>query len=399
MKKLKKFKSDSTYYLFFALLIMTFCFINADICLATSDIGFTYDRLGRIKTVTDAVGKRVFDYNSTLELETETITGLHNVVIRRSYDNFGRNAGFSIDGEDYSVTYGYGTGRFNSVGWSMGNISGTLTYSYVPKSNLIHQLKTGNLVITYSYEPYRDLRTKVRNEYRTDLISQYDYGYDDLGRRTSVVRSGYAFAESSFSIYKYNSRSELIESASYRGANISDTSTPIDQQYRAYIYDNIGNRKESVRSDNISDYAANSLNQYEQITEQGGNSTFIFDYDGNMISVSDGTSETLFHYDTENRLIAVEPATPADGDTGVAFLYDYMGRRVRKQIFSRKAGAWTLETEKLFVYDGWHMIRELTFENGKTSAKSYIWGLDISPCIRPAALAGLLPLLTILHPK
>ncbi len=390
---MKNFKSDSIYCLLFTLLIMVFCFFYIDICIATSDVSFTYDRLGRIKTVTDAVGKREFGYSSTLDPETETITGLHNVVIRRSYDNFGRNAGFSIEGEDYNVTYGYekSTGRFNSVGWSMGNISGTLTYSYVPKSDLIHQLKNGDFVITYSYEPHRDLRTRVRNEYGTNLISRYDYGYDGLGRRTSVVRSGHAFSENSFNIFRYNNRSELIQSTRYQGTDISDTGNPIGQEYRAYVYDNIGNRKESTEADDTSIYDTNSVNQYERITGQDETDNFVFDYDGNMISVSDGTSESLYHYDAENRLIAVEPANPSDSNKSVAFLYDYMGRRVRKQVYSCKDGTWGLETEKLFVYDGWHLIRELTLKDGKTSVKSYIWGLDLSQTLHKAGgIGGLL---------
>ena len=53
---------------------------------ATPDITFTYDRLGRQQTITDAVGTRTFAYNAQLQLETETITGLYDRTITRTYD-------------------------------------------------------------------------------------------------------------------------------------------------------------------------------------------------------------------------------------------------------------------------------------------------------------------------
>jgi hypothetical protein len=40
---------------------------------ATPDLGYTFDRLGRVDVVTDATGSRDFDYSNTLQLESETI--------------------------------------------------------------------------------------------------------------------------------------------------------------------------------------------------------------------------------------------------------------------------------------------------------------------------------------
>ena len=42
-----------------------------------------------------------------------------------------------------------------------------------------------------------------------------------------------------------------------------------------------------------------------------------------------------YTWDAENRLIAVEPAAPKAGDQRTTFAYDYQGRRVRKQAFTR----------------------------------------------------------------
>jgi hypothetical protein len=67
------------------------------------------------------------------------------------------------------------------------------------------------------------------------------------------------------------------------------------------------------------------------------------------------------------------------GNMKIMFLYDYMGRRARKQVFSRNAdnSGWnaTPDTEKLFVYDGWNLIKEITKSGTSSSDKFYVWGL------------------------
>ncbi|MGD9162620.1 MAG: hypothetical protein PVG39_29710 [Desulfobacteraceae bacterium] len=208
---------------------------------ATPDVGFTYDRLGRETTITDAVGSRTFAYNPTnLQLETETISGLYNKVFTRTYDTVdvkGRNTGFNT-GADYSVSYGYDadTGRFETVGWNVDGVTDNAIYNYVPDSYLLQSMTTDSgLTTTYSYEPNRNLKTSVQNSYNVNLISQYDYQYDAIGRRTSVKNSGQAFTQAAFNIYGYNDRNELIGSNRYLGININDTSNPVTEEYRSYM--------------------------------------------------------------------------------------------------------------------------------------------------------------------
>ena len=56
--------------------------LSIDYSDTTPDISFTYDRLGRRKTINDAVGVRTFEYNNSLQLESETITGLYTIALR-----------------------------------------------------------------------------------------------------------------------------------------------------------------------------------------------------------------------------------------------------------------------------------------------------------------------------
>jgi RHS repeat-associated protein len=369
--------------------------ITIDYSDTTPDIAFTYDRLGRLKSVTDAVGNRTLDYNTGLQPETETITGLYNRTITRAYDAggvIGRPTGFNI-GSDYAINYDYDiTGRLNTVGWNVDGISHAATYSHLPDSDLLGQMTTDDgLQTTYTYEPQRDLRTRIENRFNGTLISQYDYAYDALGRRESVVNSGQAFNATNpgFNLYEYNNRNEVIESDRYMGSNLSDLSNPVTTEYRAYTFDPIGNRIDNTEGVDAGTYTTNSLNQYtQQSPPQGGTCDFTYDDDGNMTAVTDGRGTTQYSYNGENRLVAVQPAFPADGDKKLEFTYDYMGRRVLKKVDVWQTGTWVPLSDTLFLYDGWNIVSEWPAGSAPSDAKYYAWGLDVSQTMQGAGGAG-----------
>jgi len=108
-----------------------------------------------------------------------------------------------------------------------------------------------------------------------------------------------------------------------------------------YLCDPIANRTRSVAAGAATDYSANELNQYTGVS--GPNAfTPSYDADGNLQNAPDGMTYT---YNAENRLVSAQPQTPAEGDTRVAFTYDYMGRRVQKLVYTYSAGAWTQDKD------------------------------------------------------
>ena len=161
--------------------------LTIDYSDATPDVHFTYDALGRQETITDAVGTRTMAYNGALQLESETVSGLYDRVISRSYEQGGdevpgRPSGFSV-GADYAVDYGYDRyGRLDTVGWQAGGAMDVASYSYLAKSDLLEGLSTGSGQETlYGYELKRNLKTNVINRFNGNRVSQYDYRYDSLG--------------------------------------------------------------------------------------------------------------------------------------------------------------------------------------------------------------------------
>jgi RHS repeat-associated protein len=106
-----------------------------------------------------------------------------------------------------------------------------------------------------------------------------------------------------------------------------------------------------------------------------------------------GFSATAYQYDAENRLIAIGPtANPADGMLKFTFAYDYLGRRIRKQLYTYNGSTstWDLTTDRKWIYDGWRPIVEL---DGTTDTvlRTYTWGLDLSGSLEAAGgIGGLL---------
>ncbi|MCP4345871.1 MAG: RHS repeat-associated core domain-containing protein [Desulfobacterales bacterium] len=202
------------------------------------------------------------------------------------------------------------------------------------------------LKTTYQYEPERNLRTQIKNEFGSQTVSQYDYEYNEQGSRTSLVTDGSAF-----------------------GGVIPGP----DNQ--------------------VADYMTNSLNRYTDITttvnsDQQVTNVPVYDDDGNLTKISDYPGSLKYSYNAENRLVAAAPELPMQGDIKVEFVYDYVGRRVKKTV-SVWNGTWVQEIEKLFVYDGWNMICEITSENSQPATeKYYVWGLDLSRSLQGAGGIG-----------
>ncbi|PID76196.1 MAG: hypothetical protein CSB22_00370 [Deltaproteobacteria bacterium] len=257
------------------------------------------------------------------------------------------------------------------------------TEGYSSTANLVKTLTTGSgAVTTCTYEPHRNLKTGITNAFDTTQISTYGYVYDKIGRRTSVANTGLAFSEPGFNLYQYNDRNEVTGSNRYAGEDITNVSLPVEPETRLYAYDPIGNRQTAAEGAASKTYTGNNLNQYDTITTGGSTVSLTYDDDGNMITY-DGVS---YQYNGENRLIAVQPLAPAENDTKVTFIYDFLGRRVQKTTYAYRAGTWVKQSTKKFVYDGWHLIAELD-EAGEVT-RYFVWGLDLSQTLQGAGGVG-----------
>ena len=291
--------------------------LDIDYADATPDIAYTYDAMGRQTSATDAAGSTTFTYDAFGQRTSEQISGLYSKALTRHYDAFGRNVGYSVDGERKQfITYDSATGRISE--------SDGFRWTYLSGTNLKSSLTYPNEdVVTWSYEPHRDLLTAVTNA----TYSTYVYTNDLLGRRTSKNDEQYS----------YNVRDELISA--------DDTS---------YAYDDIGNRTTAEGKA----YTANNLNQYTAIDDFAPQ----YDADGNQTLIKTETGIWSVVYNAENR-----PIRWQSGDTVITMSFDRIGRRLEMRTQSA-------DTDLLqrFVYDNYLCIQQLRTPSN-TLFHSYIW--------------------------
>ncbi len=410
--------------------------ITIDYSDSTPDVAFMYDRLGRIKVVQDAVDTTRLEYTDSLQLDAEIFNGvgqgLYDKIIKRLYDDGsggmpGRYVGLGVSHvfswppfEDLQLSYQYdGVGRLNSASdlLEQGVLPpGGVEYSYLANSDLIERLEykdgmQATIAETVrTYEPDRDLLASVENKGSVGVppvtVSMYAYQNDNLGRRTSVVRTGSAFAPpmgsgDHFDLYAYNDRNELTGSTGYFGTDPGQTGSPMASMGRDldYSYDPIGNRVDSsVDAGTPTAYCANAINQYTATHDGTGTcpqpanpvESFTHDLDGNL--TQDG--DYFYSYDAENRLVAVaEPTFPGlPNHTILEFTYDYRGRRVRKvEYWPFDSPYGGIKKDTRFVYDGWNVVMELDGLDSNEILRRYAWGLDLSGTLDGAGgIGGLL---------
>ena len=221
----------------------------------------------------------------------------------------------------------------NNVTWNTGAGDQSATYAYAPNSDLLDSLTMGGLTTDYAYEPQRNVKTQVKHTFSNADVVRYDYTYNAAARRDHVGMT----------------------------PDLPDTAVP---------------------SASAITYTPDNLNQYDAIDKDGAVDHPVYDDDGNMITAvipaqAGIQSPRQFTWDGENRLIAVTPQTPAEGDKKVEFIYDYMSRRVQKKVFTFASGAWEQAADTRFVYDGWNLIQEL--DGSRSRAKGIRLGAGPEP--------------------
>ena len=325
--------------------------LKVDYSDATPDITITYNRIGQPVTVQDAAGTRNFAYNANLGLISETVSGIYNKTLTRTYTTtFGKGKVLSMSiGNVNNYTYDYDTyGRLNKITTPAGDF----TYTRPADSDLITAMaRPNNVTSNWTFEEHRNLLASVAN----GSVSTYAYTNDALGRRTNVTRSGSAFSDTNILTYGYNSRSEVISALSNINANYNF----------AYSYDPIGNRLNSTLAGTAWSYTSNDLNQYTALTSGNTTQSPAYDADGNM-TFRDGWTQV---WNGENRLVEMYNDTAK-----LTFSYDYMGRRIEKKVFQQTGGIWAPQKSLQYVYDGYKLIEEIdTLPDEKPVIRRYTW--------------------------
>ena len=140
----------------------------------------------------------------------------------------------------------------------------------------------------------------------------------------------------------------------------------------AYAYDGIGNFTAVIGGAVTNTYAANELNQYEEVESNGATVEPTYTSNGELASFGDWT----YAYDALSRLTAAY----SNGTLVVSNRYDHLGRRIAKI---------ALDGTHTFLYDGWRPVVETVARvGGGTDRIEYHWGKDLSGTLDGAAGVG-----------
>ncbi|MGH7995337.1 MAG: hypothetical protein ACREFX_03195, partial [Opitutaceae bacterium] len=148
-------------------------------------MNYTYARSGRIASVADATGTRIFAYDPAQPLQLDSIalgTGLYQgLVLTRQYNKDGllpgRPSGFSLGtaaspSGDLEQDYYYNSlGRFDHLtSQALGGNAFTFNYSYTPNTPLIAGVAVSGspFQVSRSYDPTRPLLTDVTTQWATE---------------------------------------------------------------------------------------------------------------------------------------------------------------------------------------------------------------------------------------
>ncbi len=409
----------------------------------TQDLTYTYDRRGRRATVVLGSMTTTLYFNEANQLIGESYSGgtlgglamtnLYDAYLRRTY--LAAKKGTSTLA---SAAFGYDTGsRLSTVTDGTWNS----TYTYLANSPLVSQIThkqstTTRMTDTRQY----DLLNRLTSISSTpagagQLPVGFVYQYNDANQRTRGT-----LEDGSFWIYEYDRLGQVVS-----GKRYWMDGSPVPAQQFEYGFDDIGNRTSTMAGGDSmgaglrsASYLANTLNQYTSrtvpgafdvsgvananetatvngsaadyrrgeyfqelvnvdnssaivwstvtATTSGGGSTsgkvfvpqtpenYVYDFDGNL--TSDG--HWTYVWDAENRLIQMTPLAgiPDADQRRLNFAYDHQGRRIWKRVDYKVGGNWTTFYERKFVYDGWNLIAELFTNDGVV--KKFLWGLDLS---------------------
>jgi RHS repeat-associated protein len=108
--------------------------------------------------------------------------------------------------------------------------------------------------------------------------------------------------------------------------------------------------------------------------------SFTWDANGNM--TSDG--EWALTWTAENQLATITKS----GSKKLEFVYDGVGRRRAKKVYTWANDDWTLSSHIKFVYSGWNLIAELDGMASDAVLRRYVWGLDLSGTLQNAGGVG-----------
>jgi RHS repeat-associated protein len=291
------------------------------------------------------------------------------------------------------------------------NVLNSHDYDYDARGRRRRNDREDGTYWVYGYNDRNEVTSGVKHFADETAIPGFQFGYDfdDIGNRDSISLEGVLYD------WDANALNQVSERAVPAVAVVSGTANP---QAAIFVNGLAADRHDyywsvAVTVDNTTASVAEPLTVESLLAPNGPEGevlvgdpinagilfvpqtpeNFAYDDDGNLMQ--DG--RWSYTWNAENRLVAME-TTPAAYNVGaprqkLEFVYDYQGRRVQKTVseWDENTSSFIITSTTLYLYDGWNVVAEAITKGAANTAKTYLWGLDLSGSYQGAGgIGGLL---------
>src|SRR6266516_895184 len=254
----------------------------------------------------------------------------------------------------------------------------------------------------YEYDALGQLKSGKRywSDWTPVAGQQFEYGFDDIGNRTSTKAGGDENgAGLRLANYTNNSLNQIT------GRDIPGTVDVVGAATATATNVNVNNQMAYRRGEYYQVALAlnnGSAAQWQSVTNRAvqngttnsatGNvflpktaEVLSYDADGNL--TNDG--RWMLTWDGENHLIKMESQTsaPTTSKRKVEFTYDWQGRLIRRTEHNGSSGSYVITNDLKMLNDGWRCVAELNAMDNAL-VRSYLWGLDLSGTMNGAGGVG-----------
>lgn len=288
------------------------------------------------QTVVDT-SDRQYDLLDRLTQDTQ-----RGQAINYSYDDNGNRTSVSSASGNTSYTFDSRNRLLSAI-----SSNGTSTYTYTPDSKKEKVTYPNGTQTRYAFDQ-ADRVLSVVNERdlglgnnQFEIISQFDYSYDDNSNRITQTetQNGFAQHQTQTTTYTYDTANRMTSYA-ITAQNTGDVQT------LSYSYDNNYNRLTEVETltvggitttekDRTSSYDANNrlITITHNLDPENDTIDYVYDNNGNTLSKTDNTQVSInvteFIYDSRNQLSQVTRGPPDSQSLQGRYDYNHKGLRVR----------------------------------------------------------------------
>lgn len=350
---------------------------------------YGYTAQGDVNHIAYADGREVkLSYNPLRQLEEIEdwlgITKIENDAMGRAvrvqypdgkevsyaYGKSGERTGIIYpDGKEAAYTY---DNQLRLLGLTDEN--GTITYAYDEKGRLAQKTFPNGMETSYRYNAEGRLAELVHRD-REGILDRYAYQYDLTGNKIAIEKQRRGLLEESGSYaYGYDALGRL------------STVTRNGENLRIYEYDAFGNRSLLKDRNTETTYAYNAMNQLISRADAVNEETYTYDKRGNLrLIMKNGVLENQYTYGALNRL---EQAVNGKGEAAL-YTYNGLGHRVGKTTGSMEMAVPDSlcmldvqdirpEKEIEYIIDLTRQYHNLLQKSEGGNTQSYLWDVNVA---------------------